>query len=128
MEINHPTQAEQTVEWVTFDEAEIAGLVAEGKVVFVDITADWCLTCKANKLFVLSKPTIITALSQPGVVAMQGDLTNPDPVIEAYLRANGRFGIPFNIVYGPGAPEGVLLSELLSRDKVLAALKKAAGE
>ena len=52
----------------------------------------------------------------------------PDPAIAAYLAAYGRYGIPFNVVYGPGAPGGVVLPELLSAATVDAALSKASGK
>jgi len=59
------------------------------------------------------------------VLALRADWTRPSPSIAAYLKANQRFGIPFNIVYGPGAPDGVPLPELLTIDLVMGALDKA---
>ena len=111
--------------WQPFERAEIARLVSEGRTVFVDVTADWCLTCKANKALVLSRGDVALALAQPDVVPMRADWTRPDPVIARYLETNGRYGIPFNIVYGPAAPEGIALPELLSTDAVLDALSRA---
>jgi suppressor for copper-sensitivity B len=116
--------SEQTF-WVPFARDAINTHVMAGKVVFVDVTADWCLTCKANKLLVLSKSSIADKLSDTGVVAMKADWTNPDKAIGNYLESYGRFGIPFNIVYGPNATQGIVLPELLSEDAVLDALKKA---
>src|SRR3546814_12484118 len=58
---------------------------------------------------------------------MRGDWTLPNDAISAYLAGFGRYGIPFNAVYGPGAPAGVALPEILTRDAVLAALRPAAG-
>ena len=65
------------------------------------------------------------SLSAPGTVAMAADWTRPDPVIAAYLRSYGRYGIPFNAVYGPSAPQGIALSELLTPEDVLGALALA---
>ena len=113
--------------WTPFDEAAIAKLVAAGKTVFVDVTADWCLTCQINKAFVLSGSAVVAALKGPGIVVMKADWTLPDPGISAYLARHQRYGIPFDAVYGPGAPGGVVLPELLSRESVLDALEKAAG-
>ena len=90
------------------------------------MTADWCVTCKWNKAVVLNRDPI-AALLAGDVMPMQADWTRPDPEITAYLAKHGRFGIPFNIVYGPGAPAGVQLPELLSADDVLEAIKKARG-
>ena len=61
------------------------------------------------------------------VVLMRGDWTLPSETISDYLASHGRYGIPFNAVYGPGAPAGELLPELLSVETVLGALDQAAG-
>ncbi len=111
--------------WQPFERAKIAQLVAAGSVVFVDVTADWCLTCKANKALVLDRSAVSDALANADVVPMQADWTRPDPAISRYLEGFGRFGIPFNVVYGPQAPEGIVLPELLSQDAVLNALREA---
>jgi suppressor for copper-sensitivity B len=113
--------------WRPFDRAAIAGLVGQGKTVFVDVTADWCLTCQANKKLVLSRPSVAERLEAPGVVAMVADWTRPSDQIAAYLASFGRYGIPFNVVYGPRAPEGLALPELLTEGAVLGALDRASG-
>ncbi|HEX9702989.1 MAG TPA: thioredoxin family protein, partial [Rhodospirillales bacterium] len=113
--------------WVGLDENAIPALVAQGKTVFVDVTAEWCLTCKVNKVLVLSRDAVVAALSARNVVAMQGDWTRPDPAISTFLARHQRYGIPFNAVFGPGAPEGVLLPELLTERMVLDAIGRAAG-
>ncbi|WP_340110559.1 protein-disulfide reductase DsbD family protein [Pikeienuella sp. HZG-20] len=113
-------------DWTSFDRSLIAGRVSRGEVVFVDITADWCLTCKANKALVLDREPVASALRAPGVVAMQADWTRPDESVSRYLESFGRYGIPFNVVYGPGAPEGVVLPELLTTEGVMDTLRNAA--
>lgn len=117
------------VSWAAFDEAAIAAAVAEGRTVFVDVTADWCITCQANKKLVVTRGAVAQRLGDgAGVVAMRADWTRPDDRISRFLARYGRYGIPFNIVYGPGAPEGVILPELLSESVVLAALGQAKGK
>lgn len=118
--------SEQTTDWATFDRAAIARHVSRGEVVFVDVTADWCLTCQANKLLVLDREPVVSALAMPGVVAMRADWTRPDEGISRFLASFDRYGIPFNAVYGPGAPDGIALSELLSTQAVMDALTAAA--
>jgi suppressor for copper-sensitivity B len=113
-------------QWVAFDEAAITEYVARDKVVFVDVTADWCITCQANKKLVIDQEPVATRLTQDGVVAMKADWTKPDPKIADFLGRHGRYGIPFNIVYGPGAPAGIVLPELLTEDAVTTALDQAA--
>jgi len=115
------------VRWQPFDPEAIAGHVAAGRVVFVDITAEWCLTCQVNKAVALETRDVARQMNGVGVVAMQGDWTRPDPVIGEFLKRFGRFGIPFNVVFGPAAPDGIALSELLSQREVLGALATAGG-
>ncbi|MGE4351834.1 MAG: protein-disulfide reductase DsbD family protein [Bdellovibrionales bacterium] len=123
-----PSVAKDSGVWEKFDEAALSRYVSEGKTVFVDITADWCITCKANKRFTLSRDKVAERLfHSKNVVAMQGDWTTPDPVLTAFLHKHGRYGIPFNAVFGPQAPGGILLSELLTPSAVLEALDHAKG-
>ena len=99
--------------------------MASGKTVFVDVTADWCLTCQVNKKLVLDSAPIANWLKNDDVVAMQADWTRPDPAIAAYLAGFGRYGIPFNAVYGPNAPNGIALPELLTSDLVAEGIAQA---
>ncbi|MCH2164123.1 MAG: thioredoxin family protein [Marinovum sp.] len=111
--------------WVAFDRNVIDARVAEGQVVFVDVTADWCLTCKANKRLVLDRAPTSDLLTSDDVVAMLADWTRPSDDITAYLQSFGRYGIPFNAVYGPGAPLGIPLPEVLSADAIAQAIAQA---
>ena len=120
-----PAPATHAVAWVPFDQARLADEVAQGHVVLVDVTAEWCITCKVNKLTVIERGEVAQALSQPGVVAMQADWTQPDETIARYLEQFSRFGIPFDAVYGPAAPQGTALPELPSAQEVLSALRAA---
>ncbi len=115
--------------WQAWDRAAIDRLVAAGQVVFVDVTADWCITCQVNKALVLTREPVAPRLSgdDGAVVPMRADWTRPDPRISDYLAGFGRYGIPFNVVYGPAAPQGIPLPELLTADAVLSALDRAAG-
>lgn len=128
-----PTRAEKdpavvtSALWQPFMPEDIAELVANDRIVFVDLTADWCLTCKFNKLVALDKPEVIQWFGQHDVVAMQGDWTNPDPKIEAYLKQYKRAGIPFNIVFGPKNKEGMVLPEILTTRRVIEALEAVSG-
>jgi len=114
--------------WKPFDQAAVASEVAAGHVVFVDVTAEWCLTCQVNKATVVYRGEVAKRMHAPNVVAMQADWTRPDETIANYLAGFGRYGIPFDVVYGPGAPNGVVLPELLTDDAVLQALDQAAGK
>ncbi|MBY0272495.1 MAG: thioredoxin family protein [Alphaproteobacteria bacterium] len=111
--------------WQPFEPEAIPALVNRGKIVFVDATAEWCVTCAVNKSLVLSDPKIASLLSQPGVIAMRADWTKQDPKITDFLQKYDRYGIPFNIVFGPSNPEGIPLPEVLSISGVEEVLQKA---
>ncbi|NHI02182.1 protein-disulfide reductase DsbD family protein [Oceanimonas sp. MB9] len=117
--------AKPELAWQPLDTARIEQEVAAGNRVFVDITADWCITCQANKIGVIQRDPVYSALQQTDVVLMRGDWTQPNAEITDYLRAHGRAGIPFNQVFGPGLPAGRELEVLLTSDRVLAALEAA---
>jgi len=121
-----PTTREVGQDWVAFNRSDIPRLVSQGQTVLVDVTADWCLTCKANKTLVLDRAPVVDRLRDENVVAMQADWTRPDPEISRYLESHNRFGIPFNIIYGPNAPDGIIMSEILTPETVIDALDKAA--
>jgi suppressor for copper-sensitivity B len=113
--------------WRPFDAAQIPNLVAEGHVVVVEVTADWCITCRVNEKLVLDRAPVITALAHRNIVAMKADWTRPSEPIASYLAGFGRYGIPFSVVYGPDAPHGIPLPEILTSASVMAALKTAGG-
>lgn len=110
-------------EWVEFNEAEINSYVKQGRVVFVDVTADWCLTCKFNKLRVVNP--MMDFFKKNNVVLMKADYTRPSEKIQNYLVKNGTYAIPFNKVYGPAKPEGVILKEVLTKEVVRKAVYDA---
>jgi len=91
------------------------------------VTADWCLTCKANKTLVLDRDSVADRLSDETVIAMQADWTRPDDEIARFLERHGRYGIPFNIVFGPEAPSGISLPEILTQTLVLDAFDRASA-
>jgi suppressor for copper-sensitivity B len=113
--------------WVPLDAAAIPALVAEGRTVFVDVTADWCVTCIVNKRVVLDQEPVAGRLAADDMVLMRGDWTRPDAAIATYLAGFGRYGIPFNAVYGRAAPDGVTLPELLTPGAVMDAIDRAAA-
>lgn len=122
------TPLPQDLAWRPLSDEIITSSVAQGKTVFVNVTADWCVTCQANKIGVILQDPVYSALNHSKVVPVQGDWTHPDGAVTDYLRANGRFGVPFNIVYGPSAPQGIALPVILTSDMVMSALEQASGE
>lgn len=111
--------------WIKFDENKISNYIDDGKVVIIDITADWCLTCKVNKKLVLDSDEIVNIIKEDNVIAMRGDITTPQQEISEFMATHNRYAIPFNIVYGPNAKNGILASELLSKKHLINIIKQA---
>ncbi len=111
--------------WINFERVEIQNYVEAGKVVVVDVTADWCLTCKFNKYKVLSNEEVLALLESKDVVAMRADITKPDKDVMDFINSYGRYAIPFNMVFGPNAKGGILMSELLNKEDFIKTIKKA---
>jgi len=114
--------------WQELDTTRIEQQVKAGKTVFVDVTADWCITCKANKIGVLLQDPVYSKLQSDNLVTMKGDWTVRSEKVTNFLQNNGRFGVPFNIVYGPKAPNGIPLPVILTDDAVMNAIKQATSE
>ena len=113
--------------WRAFSPQKLEDLVSKGNMVFVDVTAEWCLTCQVNKTLVLKRGKVARIIAQGKLVALRADWTRPDKSILDYLKSFQRSGIPFNVVYGPGAPDGIILPEILTERIVLTAIEKAKG-
>ena len=113
--------------WKAFDQAAIADEVRLGRIVVVEVTADWCITCKVNKQAVLDRAPVRDRLARPDVTPMLADWTRPDPAIARYLARYGRYGIPFTAVYGPRTPDGQVLPELLTNSAVMEGISRAGG-
>ena len=106
----------------------VAALRAEGRVVFVNFTAAWCVSCQVNDRVALSTDEVAKALSAANGVYLKADWTNRNPEIAAALAEHGRAGVPLYLVYGPGSDTPQVLPQLLTPGMVAGALKKAAGK
>lgn len=92
----------------------LAALRAEGRPVFVNMTAAWCITCLVNERTTLSSAAVQQAMQDGGVVYMKGDWTNRDPAITAFLQSFGRDGLPFYAFY-PAGKEPLVLPPVLTQ-------------
>jgi suppressor for copper-sensitivity B len=112
------------LDWVEFDRAEAEEAANGGRYVFVDVTADWCFTCKVNERLFLETREVADAFERHDVLAMRADWTRRDESIARYLADFGRFGIPFYVMYRPGKQPHVF-SELLSKGAIIDLLEEA---
>lgn len=104
-----------------FTADRLAALRSEGRPVFVNMTAAWCVSCLVNERLALSPAAVRDAFAEHHVVYLKGDWTRQDPAISAYLREHGRDGVPLYIYYAPGRPPAVL-PQILTVSTVLDAV------
>jgi len=111
-----------------WDDAAVAAALKAGQPVFIDFTADWCLTCKFNERTVLTREEVRAAFSRHQVAFFVADWTRRDARISTKLGEHGRAGVPMYLVISPSAPERPeVLPELLTPDLVIQAVQRAAG-
>ena len=112
--------------WYKWTPELVERMQNKGKTIFVDFTADWCITCKTNESVVLSQKPIRLAFEQMGVILMRGDFTRPDARISAVLKSFGRSGVPLYVIYpGMEPAKPIVLSEILTPEEVIDALMQA---
>ena len=122
-----PTGADSTTRpgTVSWSRETLNSLRASGTPVFVDVTADWCITCLANEQAVLFTDDMTQAFADAGVTYMVADWTNYDPAIGEFVQEHGRNGIPLYVMYpGDLQSEPVMLPQLLTRTIVIEALDR----
>jgi len=105
-----------------FSEAQLEQELAAGKSVFVNITADWCITCLVNERNALGDSEVEALFKQPDITYLKGDWTRPDPTITAFLNKHQRDGVPLYVVYHQNKVE--VLPQILTASMVLDAFSK----
>jgi len=126
--LEHTAVGEDQLVKVPFSEQRLADLRAANRVVFVNMTADWCVTCKANEKTVLGREGFKRALDDADAAYLVGDWTNVDPVLTAFLQRHNAVGVPLYVVFPRGGGEGQILPTVLTPDIVRQALADAAVE
>lgn len=119
-----PARAAERAE-EAWSEARVAALRAEGRPVFVNLTAAWCITCKVNERMALATDAVQRAFAERRVAYLVGDWTRGEPAITALLRAHGRDGVPLYLFYPADGGAPVLLPQILTEGIVLRAIGAA---
>lgn len=113
-------QAAASEVWKAYSPALLESL--RGKNVFVNVTADWCLTCKVNERLVFNDAEVLGDFAAHDVVMLKGDWTQRNPDLTRYLNRFARVGVPFYVMYSPRHPNGLILPELLTKGALRAAI------
>ena len=112
--------------YLPFSTSALEDSLNQGKTCFVDFTADWCQTCKANEKLVLSTDTVKQKLQADGIVSYKADWTKQDPEITALLQKFGRAGVPLYVIFPGKAPDKpIVLPEIITVDLVVKKLDEA---
>jgi thiol:disulfide interchange protein len=120
----YQSSQEKSDRWQAFSPELLQSLRDQGRPVFVDFTADWCITCLANEKAVLETDDIEAAFDEYKVATLKGDWTNSDPVITAVLQEYGRSGVPLYLYFPANhAGKAEVLPQILTKDLMLETLK-----
>jgi thiol:disulfide interchange protein len=116
------TASSAKIPFEPYSAQRLAALRAEGRPVFVNFTAAWCVSCQVNERVALSGAKVAEALENNGVAYLKADWTRKDAVIAAELARHGRAGVPLYLVYRPGSAEPQILPSILTEGAVVRAL------
>ena len=123
--VDAPRTALSPLVWEKWSPERVLELQQEGRPVYVDFTASWCLSCQVNKRIYLNEK-VLGKMNELGIVALKADWTNKDTfILEKGLQPFGRFGVPLNVFYPKGRSglaDAILLSEVLTERNMLDAL------
>ena len=124
-----PATAPGAAAWEPYSPRRLAELREQGKPVFVNFTAAWCITCLVNERVALRSPAVAEAFARKGVVYLKADWTSRSAEIASVLGSFGRSGVPLYVVYparagGAVAAEPRVLPQILSEGTIIEAFDK----
>jgi thiol:disulfide interchange protein DsbD len=111
-------------DWQSYHPDKVAAALASGQSVFVDATADWCITCLVNERTALADSVVKQTMATQKILLLKADWTRRDPVVTKLLEQHGRAGVPLYVWYQPGRPPQIL-PQILTPSLVLKALKNS---
>jgi len=110
--------------WESYSEDRVAKVLAQGRPVYIDFTAEWCITCQVNERLVFSSEEVRSLIIKKNVTLVQADWTSKNPVITNALRRFGRSGVPLNVILASPSSAPVVLPNILTPGIVREALEK----
>ena len=116
------------IEWENFNETLLDEYLDRGDLIFLDFTADWCITCQVNKFTTLENKKVKRYFLENNVKLLRADWTNKDDKILEFIKKYERFGVPLNIIYSRNMTEGYILPEILSKTIVIKNLDRIKDE
>ena len=112
-------EKKENLVWENFDENKIITYKENNELIFLDFTADWCVTCKFNKFTTLDNQETINYFKKNEVKLLRGNWTTKDEKILEFIKKYERFGVPVNIIYSRNMKDGLVLPEILSSSIVI---------
>jgi len=117
-------KASNEIHWQKFSSEAVSQTRLEGHGVFIDFTADWCITCQVNDRFVLQNTEVVHTFKDKGIMAFKADWTKYDPAITQALASYGRNSIPVYVYYPPGADSPIILSQIITPKIILEQIRE----
>lgn len=125
--VKAPPPTHQDLDWTAWSHQEVAEAAERGQMVFVDFTADWCLSCIANEQAVIASDQVQELFSNNNVLMLKADWTLYDPIITAELARHGRNGVPLYLLYPATGGQPEILPQILTTKTIQRALEKLAS-
>jgi len=122
------SEAESEPEFAPYSAELLAELRADNRPVFINLTADWCITCLVNERVALNSDAVHQLMRDNQITYLKGDWTNSDPEITQLLRTFNRSGVPLYLLYPKGPGEAQILPQILTETMVISALKQAIAQ
>jgi thiol:disulfide interchange protein DsbD len=113
--------------WESYSEDRLAKILAQGRPILIDFTAEWCITCQVNERVVFSSQEVRDLIASKNVTLMRADWTSKNPIITAALRRYGRNGVPLNVLLQTPTSEPIILPNILTPGIVAEALRGIPG-
>lgn len=111
--------------WQEYSDEALSEHVSKNHIIFVDVTAEWCVTCKINKLTTLGNEDVILFLKKNNVIMLRADVTNSNESVKNLMKKHDRFGVPLNLIYSPKLPNGYVLPHILTPNLIYQAIAKS---